>query len=250
MALLYIFCNLLPVRHPWHRYPLGAKSHHPLLGSPSASAVCGLRSALLSHLPSAAGWDSHASAEVPFSSPQCHPLGKAFHGSENCLDLALPRNVRYSMLVHTDWVSNGRTTGSKSAKKPRYSVDHPLHCPCATTALQGQPPPSPRSWLLDCRPPPQSCSRITPNSSGPKRGLLSSPSFARHRGQPSGGNRPSPISIGRQSTWEPGISRLFPRIACPARPRAPVTALFRLATANLVTEEALAVPYFPRLLWE
>lgn len=78
------------------------------------------------------GWDSHANApnsegrsnaEVPFSSPQCHPLGKAFRGLENCLDLTLPTNVRYSMLVHTDLVSNAKQQVGRQPRHRQRSLD-------------------------------------------------------------------------------------------------------------------------------
>ena len=75
MALLYIFCNLLPARHPWHRYHGcgGGRSCSPpgkrattLLGSPSASTVGGLTTPVPcchTFCSGMGGWDSHANSD-------------------------------------------------------------------------------------------------------------------------------------------------------------------------------------------
>lgn len=152
MALLYIFCNLLPVRHPWHRYHgCGGGRSSPPEPTPLPPTPAGKPPpSLVRHLPLVCGlttpvpcchtfccgmdggWDSHANApnsegrsnaEVPFSSPQCHPLGKAFRGSENCLDLTLPTNVRYSLLVHTDLVSNAKQQVGRQPRHRQRSLD-------------------------------------------------------------------------------------------------------------------------------
>jgi hypothetical protein len=133
--------------------PPPGKRATTLLGSPSASTVCGLTTPVPcchTFCSWMGGWDSHANspnsdgpvppnAEVPFSSPQCHPLGKAFHCSENCLDLTASK--RQLILVHADLVSNVKRQVGRQARRRRSScIDHPLHYPCVTSALQPATP--------------------------------------------------------------------------------------------------------------
>lgn len=83
----------------------------------------------------------------------------------------------------------GRTTASTWAKKPRYRVSRPPSAFCLCH-LRFARPATPRSWLLDCRPPPATAPSVMlanhPEYLRTKRGLLSSQSFTSHRDQPSG----------------------------------------------------------------
>lgn len=149
MALLYIFCNLLPVRHPWRRYhgcgggqvlpprapprpPPGGESHHPPFGSPSASAVCGLRSAV-SPLPSpvvtpsAVGWmvvgilmptPRYLFLRRSATPSERHSVAQKTASISLCLETSdTPRSLtRFGQQCQT---AGRTTTASTSAKKSR-----------------------------------------------------------------------------------------------------------------------------------